>query len=384
MNCLYLFNPDNDMALASFSPYYMAPASAKKMAADLSALPAWVAEGEGAAVLLTDKSMCQWLNTLQGFFPSVMGTTLVEGPFQRVVPWGWNPSLCKRLSDAGFPGELPSDEALKEIRRLSSRALSVDVLSKLNVAGTLGESFLFDSAEAVLHFLSLHAKALLKAPWSGSGKGIRLVWTAPDASLQGWIKHVLNTQGRVVGEPFYDKVLDFAMEYKVSASRVEWVGYSLFDTDLRGAYKGNRLLSNEGIEQVLTAYVDKKVLDEVSHSLQRELENRLSGRYEGYLGVDMMICRSGEAYAVHPCVEINLRMNMGVVARLFYDRYVAPRAEGNYVVTFYAKEGEALAQHQEFTRRHPLQIDNGRIRSGYLSLTPVLADTRYQVYVLLD
>ena len=44
MEALYLFNPENDMALACGDPYYMAPASARRMAAELSVLPAWYAE----------------------------------------------------------------------------------------------------------------------------------------------------------------------------------------------------------------------------------------------------------------------------------------------------------------------------------------------------
>lgn len=38
MEALYLFNPENDMALACGDPYYMAPASARRMAAELSVL----------------------------------------------------------------------------------------------------------------------------------------------------------------------------------------------------------------------------------------------------------------------------------------------------------------------------------------------------------
>ena len=33
MEALYLFNPENDMTLACGDPYYMAPASARRMAA---------------------------------------------------------------------------------------------------------------------------------------------------------------------------------------------------------------------------------------------------------------------------------------------------------------------------------------------------------------
>ena len=37
---VFLFNPENDMALANFTPYYKVPAEIQRMAADLSVLPA--------------------------------------------------------------------------------------------------------------------------------------------------------------------------------------------------------------------------------------------------------------------------------------------------------------------------------------------------------
>ena len=39
-NEIYLFNPENDMALANFTPYYKAPSEIIRMANDLSVLPA--------------------------------------------------------------------------------------------------------------------------------------------------------------------------------------------------------------------------------------------------------------------------------------------------------------------------------------------------------
>jgi len=59
--------------------------------------------------------------------------------------------------------------------------------------------------------------------------------------------------------------------------------------------------------------------------------------------VDMMVCRSDKenGYRVHPCVEINMRMNMGVVARLFYDRFVALGSKGCFAVE-YVPDNETL------------------------------------------
>ena len=46
---LFLFNPDHDMALANFTPYYQPPSEIIRMANDLSVLPLWYA-GEGDKV----------------------------------------------------------------------------------------------------------------------------------------------------------------------------------------------------------------------------------------------------------------------------------------------------------------------------------------------
>lgn len=58
-----------------------------------------------------------------------------------------------------------------------------------------------------------HSRALLKAPWSGSGRGIQYVSGSFPIPLEGWIRHILTTQHEVIGEPLYDKLLDFAMEF---------------------------------------------------------------------------------------------------------------------------------------------------------------------------
>ena len=69
------------------------------------------------------------------------------------------------------------------------------------------------STEKVKAFVLSHPRALLKAPWSGSGRGIQYVSGSFTIPLEGWIRHILTTQHEGIGEPFYDKLLDFAMEF---------------------------------------------------------------------------------------------------------------------------------------------------------------------------
>ena len=118
MSTVYLFNPENDMALASGSPYYMAPANIKKMAADLAALPAWYAPS-GSGVLVSDERMGEWMMKEYGNMLDVEWLLDVPESCDRVCPWGWNHSMLRRLNEQGISKEsLLSDEQMSRIRIL--------------------------------------------------------------------------------------------------------------------------------------------------------------------------------------------------------------------------------------------------------------------------
>lgn len=365
------------MALASGSPYYMAPASAKKMKADLATLPAWYAD-TGSDVWVSDKRQVDWLASKDCSILSINGVLEYSDVYDELLPWGWSPALIHQLG--GHVSEIVN---VNSIRALSSRRTAVDLLPLLRVKNTIGESSWLSSLENVRTFAEKHGKVLLKAPWSGSGKGIQSLSGLPDDNLCGWIKRVIASQGGVVGEPYYNKVKDFAMEFMLSDEGVSFVGYSLFDTDIRGIYKENVLASDEVIEKELSFYVDLSVLHLIREELLHQLKLVADDAYRGYLGVDMMIVQTSDGYAVHPCVEVNWRMNMGIVSRIFFNRYVCPKMTGRYVIEYYSKPGEALKSHEEMKANNPLCWDDGKISMGYLSLTPVYEDTNYQIYVSL-
>ncbi|KAA6320326.1 hypothetical protein EZS27_029885, partial [termite gut metagenome] len=166
---------------------------------------------------------------------------------------------------------------------------------------------------------------------------------------------------------------------------VSFAGYSLFRTRANGVYESNMLLPDELIERRLTNYVPLEALHELRICLEKELSIRLNSAYTGYLGTDMMICRFADApeYRIHPCVEVNLRMTMGVVARLFYDRYVQPEAEGIFSVNYFSSPNQLAAEHLRLFKEYPLQVSGGKIIAGYLSLAPVTPHSQYAASVLL-
>lgn len=383
---MYCFNPDSDLALADGRPYYRPPAEIRRMERDLCLLPAWYAR-PGSVVKVSEdgpSALERWDGPL---VPSVsLARTWQPVP---VCPWGWNPALVAQLRGAGVPETcFPSDERLRRIRELSSRCTWTGLLAALSTTeGTVGRSFACTCWEEVRHRVSVFGDSLLKAPWSGSGRGLVRVspatWTA---GVEGWAARILRTQGALMVEPIYNKVVDFAMEFMVGADgQVRFCGYSLFETDTHGNYKLNLLLSDAEIERRLSAYVSVGLLHRVREQLTEEFRKRLEATYTGYLGVDMMVCRTEEGECwLHPCVEVNLPTNMGVVARRLYDRFVLPGAEGRFVVEHYGTDGEALAFHHRQLGALPPVVHDGRMAKGYLSLTPVTESTHYQAYIVLD
>ena len=193
-------------------------------------------------------------------------------------------------------------------------------------------------------------------------------------------------------EPLYNKVKDFAMEFYASGdgSPLSFVGYSSFVTDANGSYEGNLLMTDEEIECELGTYVSREALHSVRAMLQELIGERIGTDYRGYIGVDMMICHvkrenQKRDMCLHPCVEINLRMNMGVVAHIFYERYVAKGCKGRFVVDYYPTPDALREAHVRRMEEAPLQLSpEGRICKGYLPLTPIGRETQYLVWVLVS
>ena len=99
---------------------------------------------------------------------------------------------------------------------------------------------------------------------------------------------------------------------------IDFIGYSMFESK-NGAYCRNILASNEEIENVITGYISRDTLTGIRESLTAILGDTLTGHYEGFLGVDQMICQADCPIFV-PVSEINLRMTMGLIARNQYDQ----------------------------------------------------------------
>ena len=388
---LYIFNPEHDLALASGETNYMAPASARQMAFELALLSIWYAE-EGSAVLASSAYNLDYLKRMQellGLSVHLMTEPeLASEADLDIRPWGWDAALRKRLSGLGGSEVLlPSMWQLNAWREYSHRSKAVALLPELQLNEYFcGESYYLKTPEEWKAFVEGRECCLLKAPLSGSGKGLNWCKGIFTPFISGWCARVAASQGGVIAEPIYNKVEDFAMEfYSDGAGEVTFAGYSLFHTGKSGMYEGNCLLSNEAIRKQLSQYVPSEVLTDLENRLKYRLSALVGTVYKGYLGVDMMVCRFPEdekpVFRIHPCVEINLRMNMGIMTRFLYDRYVHPDSTGRFVIDYHPSEGEALNEHERMSATYPLEIREGRVYSGYLPLVPVHRRSCYRAWI---
>lgn len=388
---LYLFNPEHDLALASGETNYMAPASARRMASELALLPMWYAE-EGSAVLAPSAYNLDYVKKIQELLG--LSVDLITEPELAIEqdldirPWGWDVALRKRLSVLGVDEVLlPSMGQLNDLREYSHRSKAVALLPELQLNEYFcGESYYLKTPEEWKRFVEGRKECLLKAPLSGSGKGLNWCKGIFTPFISGWCTRVAASQGGVIAEPIYNKVEDFAMEfYSDGAGELTFVGYSLFHTGKSGMYEGNCLLSNEAIRKQLAQYIPLEALMDLENCLKYRLSALVGTVYKGYLGVDMMICRFPEnekpVFRIHPCVEINLRMNMGVIARFLHDRYVRPGSTGRFVIDYHPSEGEALQEHERMSATYPLESREGRVYSGYLPLVPVHKRSCYRAWI---
>ena len=389
----YIFNPEHDLALANHTASFVPPAPVRQMADELSLLPLWYAQSN-SRIITSSSEAKSYLQHMLEIFPSFEEQNIgIISPqdfsadnhieTREFIPWGWDKSVREYFRKLSNGEELlPTDVYLEKVRWLSSRERAVEMLPKLILNRNFtGESHYFTDIASCQDFVNRHSQCILKAPLSGSGKGLLWyrdgIFTSP---FERWCERQLSQQGGIVAEPIYQKYADMAVEFFIRNGKAAFAGYSFFDTTKTGVYTQNRLVPNTYLAS--TEYMPH-IGQELLPVLQKEMTNLFGKCYEGYAGVDMMICTdpTQKTFVIHPCVEINARMTMGIVARLFYDRFVHPESSGTFHINYCKKEGETYRQHLQNLSNYPLQIENSQIRQGYLSLTPVNRQTHFQAWV---
>ena len=397
---IHYFNPGHETAILLNRPNYTAPANVRKMQRDLALLPLWYAE-TGDWVYAGEEMPEGALEGIpQELLPKSVPVTAKELSSQMrdrtltAAPWGLSPQsihLFERLREqtkAKF--SIPSWK--EEYSRLTGRQTAAGCLERIRLLlpdlSLPATPRFCRTIEEIEQYMTTHeAPFVLKTPYSSSGRGI--LWVRKgvlDRQTTNWILGSIAKQGEISVEQGLDKVQDFAMEfYSDGQGLLSYEGLSLFDTEERGAYAGNRLDAPERMRADICRYTGEAIYERVKEAVRLAVQEVYAEIYTGYIGVDMMIYRRADGrFAIHPCVEINMRYTMGMVALRLYHHLIAPRSSGYYRVSFDKEPQAALKHHQALRETYPLRIEEGRIKSGYLSLCPVNSTTHYRAYLLIN
>lgn len=375
---LFVFNPDCELAIANGGKFYMPPANIQKMAEDLAFLPAWLAT-EGDYVLVTElpdtnfyKTVCRALKLR--VFP-VKESELELVPGLQGEPWGLSPKICHWLAERKMKEEWRTEQ-----KEWYSRKIAREGLIRLQGMVYGVEADILPRVCYSLEDIEKHTGDgcyLIKAPWSSSGKGLLALNGQPGTKERQWLSGMLRRQGYLMLEKRLDKVKDFAMEFRADAQGIKFIGWSDFLVGSKGEYRGNYIGVQKNIRKELCRYLESRQIEELKQQLPGLLQGLLP-EYRGYLGVDMMIYRNAQGnYRLQPCVEINLRYNMGIVALVFSKRYLAAESQGWFTVRFFSGKGKALEEHLRMQQEFPAKYKNNRIISGYFSLAPVNETTQF-------
>lgn len=269
---LCVFNPEHDLCLAKGRWNYVPPRSAVDFACRDASL---------MSVLYPD-AVC---TSVYNFQFSILHSQLDE-----ITAWGWDAVVKHELLKRGIPAALlPSDDEINTIRELQHRSTVLPLQPDCHEV---------HSIEDMESLLKMSEHWVMKAPWSGAGRGLRWVHGTLSAIDRDWLVKTVAAQRCVIAELRREVVADLALEYMDGA----FFGYSYFKTG-SGVYKENVPWKDEQIEAAFPVRGARS-------RIEPWLAANVWPRYRGPLGVDLMVSPDGTIYVS----EINFRHTMGMIA----------------------------------------------------------------------
>ncbi len=366
---IYLFNPQNDLALANGNDNFTAPRAAMDLASAGACLPIWYGNPGDRFIGAVN---AQWFKEISDTFGLDVKPTMQVASSMKPDPWGWSAKTAKYLSNFGFITQLlPTREQIDRWRNISSRLYWTPILNELLTTYpelTVGhpmecQGVIADTLLQALDAVKNLSPAMIKLPWSNSGRGQQVSDRTTPEELPRRVAGMINRQGAVEVTPYYHRLLDFAMLWNEEG---QFEGYSLFDTDSHGGWTGNILIPDEDIEGRINGAagraVDFKALQ--NWLTERIVHMKNQSGYPGPVGVDFIVGHRHDQYVAVVPVEVNLRRTMGHVAHRLTYRFLSSDSQGSFRIR------PADDVPYPFARVSCAKITDGRLSAGSLDLVP--------------
>ena len=420
MNPIKVFNPEHDMSLANGDRHFIAPRNIREMARDLAPL-LQVIEGNELLVWGWDhaiKSQLLRMDIAAEALPTDAALTALRKCSERQSAHNVLRAFHADHPDGSYTGESIIAHSLDEVADYATRHGHIILKDPLSSSGK-GLRHVNLNEEGFPPPLSSKSSEQSEGGMSSSALN----------KVANWSSALIRRHGYLTAEPYYNKVQDFAMEFYFRDGECLFIGYSLFNTNHHGRYESNLLMEDERIEALLSRYIPLTALHEVrdwviSHSNHIIPPEWDTAKHPLYFGIDMMIVETTDErlqtndklrtserdvnlltncpasttelktkfnselkiqnseFKIHPCVEINLRLNMGIIAHEVRSKLLSPNTEGTFHVTAFPTEEAAQQFYQEHIEQSPTLFQAEKIVSGYYPLTPIHPHTRHHAYVM--
>lgn len=400
---IYYFNPTCELAVANGSFSYQPPLLLQEMETNLSILPlAFCTKND--FILTEIPPSAGFLQKLEmaGFdLPRFCRLAELEsfpgGSFDTIYPWGWSPAAHFKLKNlkgkcADKSGEGSVYNWKDEHKSLFERATSLDFLTGI-LNNYPPEWFIckemiglqVTSAEEIDSLLDKHSPLVLKAPMSSSGRGIQIIRKSElNTSNRQWISGVLKQQNYLIAEPFLEKRIDLSFQFRIFPdSKIEYLGFSVFETNTNGQYRGT--LIHPALRKLMpekNATESMEMINDTAGIISGALKKSIFASFHrGFIGVDAMIFTHQESFKMQPCIEINSRMNMGILT-LFLEKRIHPDSTGKFEL-FYGSANEYHEFANKQSRLRPLEFKEGKIYCGFLPLVEPDRQNKFGAYISL-
>lgn len=399
---VYIFNPTCEMAVANDTISYTPPAKLRRFAIEAAVLPAYFATAHD--LVLCPELPAKWfLNNLEtaGFVLPVFkketameNNDFIKSKKKRLLPWGWSPAMHHKLRELkdSCSDMFKNSQVFQwteKHRLLYERKTALAVLKTIkqktedNVyISEDDQPIIAQNSHQIFSLLEKNQKIVVKSPISSSGRGLIFLSNTDISTYKvNWINGILKKFGYAMVEPFLDIKQNFAYQFEIDSNKIQYLGVSSFSTSKNGQYAGNdincRFSDLTDSEENILLLKEQQTVQLIIDGL---LENGFAKHYTGMLGVDAVLYRNkNNELKIHPCLEINLRYNMGLLS-LAIEKKIHKQAKGKMMSSYFGNNDFHTFCIKN-KQKYPLQLCNGKIISGFLPLIPYSKTNQYGIWI---
>ncbi|ANQ48743.2 hypothetical protein MY04_1367 [Flammeovirga sp. MY04] len=393
----FLFNPYCELAIVKNAKFYTPNKQFKALVNDLSPLMIWLYDSK--IKILSDIQVSEeWkkdIKKLHEFKVDFADFDTLKGKSIKIEDlevWGKSLDYLTILSKPTFKVkglETWSDNDKNVYDRFTGYKVLKSLVNSTNtnyISKDLLGTFCKTKEEVILKFQQLFAGenrgVVFKLPFSSSGRGLMLLRKEHiNPAIESWIESGLSEHGRILVEPWLDKVTDFSVLFNFESEEVKFLGISVFESLDSGQYGGSLLGNYEDLLPNTISVQIPKLIEDLKGAFRNT--NEFKG-FKGRLGVDAMIVRDVmDNLILHPCVEINPRTTMGHIS-LGLKKAVLNPNRAKWVITTKHQIANFKTFEIEMRKKYPYQIENKKLVSGFFPLVDVNLTKQYYAYVLAE